>query len=439
MEHDTNIPSGVTSQLRGGWMPQLPAIVNRWLSWKVEQTKAKNEAFAEVIQQFQKFIESDSSILSLFRQMFNQVPTAPPYDNDTWGNPSVSLAQYADRHSLNSMFKVRDYMTMLRLLNSFLTEAPLFTSKDPIACPIHAILQWPMATPAGNALFSLPSVNKHLYNVLNEQGKFLSSPASAYVLSQESGGWLSKEALEAMGGFTDDFIHDTTKPHWGFTSWDNFFTRRFKDGVRPLPNPYDSSIITSPCEGVVYNISHNVLEHDFFWLKENAYSLATMLANHEFVPKFIGGTVYQAGLTVLNYHRWHSPVTGVVVDIDFVPGTYYTSSPTVGMISLALENSQGYLTSVATRVNIYMQADNTNIGLLCFMCIGMAEVSSCEVTVKKGERVVQGQEMGMFHYGGSTSCLIFRPQTKIRFADTVKVGDMTNIIKLNEPIWFVEA
>ncbi|KAG6861471.1 hypothetical protein C0995_016250 [Termitomyces sp. Mi166 len=82
MKHDISIP-GVTSQLRGGYMPQLPAIVNRWLSWKVKQSNAKNEAFAGVIQQFQKFIESDSSILHLFQQMFSQVPTAPPYDNDT--------------------------------------------------------------------------------------------------------------------------------------------------------------------------------------------------------------------------------------------------------------------------------------------------------------------------------------------------------------------
>lgn len=338
------------------------------------------------------------------------------------------------------MLKVRDYMTMLRLLNYFLTEAPVFTLEyNPLACPIQSILQWPMATPAGNALFLMPSVNEHFRNVLNAQGGFLSSPASVYVISREPGGWLSKEALEAMGGFTDDFIHDPSKPNWGFISWDDFFTRRFKDGARPLPSPYNPSIITSPCEGIVYNIAHNVLEHDFFWLKENAYSLANMLANHEFVPKFVGGTVYQSFLTILTYHRWHSPVTGIVVDIDFVPGTYYSSSPTIGMRSLSLEESQGYLTSVATRVNIYIQADVTAIGLLCLMCVGMAEVSSCEVTVKKGERVIQGQEMGMFHFGGSTSCLIFRPGTKLQFADNMKVGNMDDIVKLNEPIAFVEA
>ncbi|KAG5335150.1 hypothetical protein C0989_002154 [Termitomyces sp. Mn162] len=434
---------GPTVELRIGWMPQDPAVVNRWLSKKIEQAGEKDESFAEVIQKFQKFIENDASILILFQQMFNQVPTTPPYDKDTWGNPSVSIvgcvlvSKFA-----HHLYKVRDYKTMLRLFNSLLTEAPVFTTKHAsLAFPINAILQWPMGTPAGKALFQIPSVNEQFCNVLNERGKYLSSPASAHVLNTEPGGWLSDEALKAMGGFTDDFIHDTSKPHWGFTSWDDFFTRRFKEGIRPVPAPYDSRIVTNPCEGGVYNIAHNVLEHDTFWIKENAYSLADMLANHEFVTKFVGGTVYQTWLSALSYHRWHSPVTGTVVDIDFVPGTYYSSSPTVGMSPLALRNSQGYLTSVATRVNIYMHADNPDIGLICFMGVGMAEVSSVEVQVKKGERIIQGQETGMFHFGGSTSCLIFRPETKIKFMEDVnsKVGDMANIIKVNTPIGCIEA
>ncbi|KAG6843093.1 hypothetical protein H0H93_002270, partial [Arthromyces matolae] len=186
---------------------------------------------------------------------------------------------------------VRDYMTMLRLLNSLLRDAPVFTTKHAsLAFPINAILQWPMGTPAGKALFYLPGVNEHIRNILNERGRFLSSPASAHVLRDGPGGWLSADAIHAMGGFVNEFIHDQSKPHWGFTSWDDFFTRRFKAGARPLPTPYDANIITNPCEAGVYNIAHNVLKNDLFWIKESAYSLADMLANHEFVPQFVGGT-----------------------------------------------------------------------------------------------------------------------------------------------------
>ena len=52
---------------------------------------------------------------------------------------------------------------------------------------------------------------------------------------------------------------------------------------------------------------------------------------------------------------------------------------------------------------------------MCFMAIGMAEVSTCELIVKEGEKVEKGQQIGMFHFGGSTHCLIFRPGVNVEF------------------------
>ena len=47
--------------------------------------------------------------------------------------------------------------------------------------------------------------------------------------------------------------------------------------------------------------------------------------------------------------------------------------------------------------------------------VGMAEVSSNEITVKEGQRVAKGEQLGMFHFGGSTHCLIFRPSVHLEF------------------------
>lgn len=38
---------------------------------------------------------------------------------------------------------------------------------------------------------------------------------------------------------------------------------------------------------------------------------------------FCGGTIYQAFLGALDYHRWHSPVSGTIETIYQIPGTYY--------------------------------------------------------------------------------------------------------------------
>jgi len=94
--------------------------------------------------------------------------------------------------------------------------------------------------------------------------------------------------------------------------------------------------------------------------------------------------------------------------------------------------SQGYITSVAARGIIYIMADNPTIGILGFVAIGMSEVSSNEITVKKGQHVNKGDELGMFHFGGSTHCLIFRPGVKVVF--DLGDNDVPSLDAVNIPI-----
>ncbi|KAJ3567761.1 hypothetical protein NP233_g6154 [Leucocoprinus birnbaumii] len=127
------------------------------------------------------------------------------------------------------------------------------------------------------------------------------------------------------------------------------------------------------------------------------------------------------------YHRWHAPVSGMIIKVLHISGTYYAISPTTGFHGedcgeLALDKSQAFLSSAATRMIILIEAENTSIGLMAFIAIGMAEISSCEETVKVGERVKKGDELGTFHYGGSSYCMIFRPATEIMFDERVTTG-----------------
>jgi len=64
---------------------------------------------------------------------------------------------------------------------------------------------------------------------------------------------------------------------------------------------------------------------------------------------------------------------------------------------------------------IFIEADNPAIGLMCFMSVGMSEVSTNEITVYEGQHVNKGDQLGMFHFGGSTHCMIFRPEVNIEF------------------------
>ena len=53
--------------------------------------------------------------------------------------------------------------------------------------------------------------------------------------------------------------------------------------------------------------------------------------------------------------------------------------------------------------------------MMAVMFVGMAEVSSNEITVYEGLPVAKGEQLGMFHFGGSTHTMIFRPQVELDF------------------------
>ena len=131
-----------------------------------------------------------------------------------------------------------------------------------------------------------------------------------------------------------------------------------------------------------------------------------MLNKSDLAKKFYGGTVYQGFLSATSYHRWHSPVSGTIYKTE-LDGSYYSQTHNIQDEPTSLKMSQGYLAQVASRGIIYIMAHNPDIGLMCFVTIGMSEVSSNEITVKVGDKVKTGDQLGMFHYGGSKHCLIF--------------------------------
>lgn len=383
----------------GAWLPSDHAFLAGWLEAMIEKTHADPRALHPVIADFRDLIESDPEIFMLFNQMFEQVPRRPPYDRDPTGKPQV-----------------RDYRHMLRLLNTIMTHAPEFEQSGLVGCPINAILDWSMGTAAGMAAFLNERVNAQLKKVLNAWARFLGSTDSAYVLNEHPHkGWFGADARKAMPGFEREFVCEPQRPHWGFRSWDDFFTRELRAGARPVAAPDDAAVIVNACESAPYRIARHVNYRDTFWIKSQPYSIVHMLANDGLAPLFADATVYQAFLSPLCYHRWHSPVSGTVTKACVKDGTYYAEAASHGFDPAGPNDSQAFITEVATRALIFIEADNPGVGLMCFLAVGMAEVSSCQITVYEGQRIRKGEQLGMFHYGGSTHCLVFRPGVKLEF------------------------
>jgi phosphatidylserine decarboxylase len=383
----------------GEWLPSDQIVLDKWMEELILDVEANPKPLLPVIEEFKSLIEWDAEIFMLFNLMFEQVPHKPPYNRDPTGKPQV-----------------RNYLHMLQLLNHIMTHAPAYNKSGLVGFPINAIFDWSMGTTAGFAAFLNDKVNRQLKKVLNEWAIFLSSADSRAVLNTDPHrGWFGKDAKEAMPDFDKEFKCNPELPFHGFKSWDDFFTREFRDGQRPVASPDNNAIIVNACESAPYRIAKNIKRSDRFWIKAQPYSLEHMLAHDPLLVNFVGGTIYQAFLSALSYHRWHSPVSGKIVKAYIINGTYYSEALSEGFDPSGPNDSQGYITEVATRAVIYIQADNPDIGLMCVMPVGMAEVSTCQITVYEGQHVKKGEQLGMFHFGGSTHCLFFGPQVKLEF------------------------
>jgi phosphatidylserine decarboxylase len=382
---------------RAGWLPQEQEDLESWLAGHRERVEARGEqvVLAPVMVEFQELIDSDPVVRMYMNQMIEQVP---------------SSKNYSKRH-------LESVPQLLRLINEVLSMAPEFGPQGAmVATPLAAILDWTMGTPAGFAAYRDPRINAMIKKILTVWCEFLSSGDSLYVLNESASGWKSEEAQRTVG--MEQYEHDPQEEHWGFSSWNDFFTRRFKDGERPVASPDDDKVIVSACESTPYAISTDVQRDDRFWIKSQPYSLADMLANDDSVDEFVGGTVYQAFLSANNYHRWHSPVAGKIVRAFVEEGTYYSEADAEGKDAVEPMNSQSYLAHVSARAIILIEADDPVIGLVAFVPVGMVEVSSCEIAsnVKPGHHVEKGEELGHFQFGGSTHCLVFGPGAIAEFS-----------------------
>ncbi|RAL17643.1 phosphatidylserine decarboxylase family protein [Aspergillus homomorphus CBS 101889] len=387
------------------------------------------------VQSLQRHIESDAELMHLFAKAFSEIP-------DEF---------LAGSNNIIGPANVRDYNSLLDGIDRVLGIVPSWTSavekQCVIACPMNEVLIWFMNTRTGSQILSRRDINAHFQAILQKWGHYLSSPASAKAIHKGNGGWVSEGALSELldvvvnahntsfrpASFEEAFICDPALPHYGFRSWDDFFTRQFRPGARPVAAPEDERIITNPCESQPFALVRNVPAHAHFSLKGTVYSLQDMLGRDDeaHAARFTGGTVYQAWLSAFSYHRWHAPVSGTVVKVIQLKGTYFAADPSKGFENIdpdtgapcpdrqAPDLSLQLISSIATRTAVLIRADNPALGVVGFLAIGMADVSSCVATVAVGDRVVKGQEIGSFHYGGSTFCLLFEPGVNLTFSPLI--------------------
>lgn len=203
----------------------------------------------------------------------------------------------------------------------------------------------------------------------------------------------------------DDFTPDN--PHL-YRTFNDFFIRHVKDGKRPVAALEDDSIITSAadCRLSVFN---SVEDARNLLIKGKNFNLETLLTANaseddsdkiEIVKEALSAhsSIANFRLAPMDYHRFHSPVTGYIEVIYHIDGEYFTVEPKAleSDIDVLSQNSRSVI-SIKTEEH----------GKVIFIPIGAEAVGKQIITVEAGQQVKKGDELGYFDYGGSDILVIF--------------------------------
>jgi phosphatidylserine decarboxylase len=231
----------IMGQRVGGWLPTDQDALEAWLAGLRSKVEAREKPqLHPVMIEFRELIATDPVVRMYLEQMIAEVP---------------KRKKYRRRH-------LRSVEQMLALINEVLTYAPEYDTTALVGAPLNAILDWAMGTPAGFAAFRNDAINAMFKKVLDVWCEFLSGPDSRYVLNDGPTGWKSAAAAKAID--VDQYQYDPDDEYWGFRSWNDFFTRRFNEGERPVADPDDDKVIVSPCESTPHAIRTNAKRHDKF-------------------------------------------------------------------------------------------------------------------------------------------------------------------------------
>lgn len=229
-----------------------------------------------------------------------------------------------------------------------------------------------------------------------------------------------------------------TDPH-AYESFNAFFTRALKPGIRPIAPEPDALI--SPVDGTISQIG--TIDSDaIIQAKGHSYSLLALLADDATLThQYCGGHFACIYLAPYNYHRMHMPLSGTLRRTIHVPGELF---------SVNTATAQGVPDLFARNERVICDFQSSQ-GRFAMVFVGALFVGSIETTwageinppprhkhitdIEKGHGMLleKGNEAGRFNMG-STVIVLLEPNRltwdeQLQSGSTVQLGQRLGTIK----------
>jgi phosphatidylserine decarboxylase len=238
--------------------------------------------------------------------------------------------------------------------------------------------------------------NQWMSRFANTWGSFLDTPASVQSIAT----FLSKP---------DYHIADYFVAPSGWLTFNQFFAREVRPGKRPVAAPCDDRVVVSPADAVFMG-QWPIDESAKITVKGITWSIAELLDGSPYADAFKGGTYMHSFLYVNDYHRYHVPVAGTLKEARNIHGRVYLDVVKRSDGTLAVVDGDTYQFQQERGLVII---DSPVLGLVAVLPIGMAQVSSVNLTPEVGAVLTKGEEFGYFLFGGSDIVMLFQDRNLI--------------------------
>lgn len=115
-------------------------------------------------------------------------------------------------------------------------------------------------------------------------------------------------------------LSEARDPIDAFDSLQQFFTRALREGARPVEGGADR--IVSPCDGA-WGESGRIVDGRLLQVKGRRYGVGELLGDERTAARYEGGWFATFYLSPRDYHRFHVPLDGRFVRLDYEPGTLW--------------------------------------------------------------------------------------------------------------------
>lgn len=334
-------------------------------------------------------------------------------------NQAITHAQRSNIAEIADIKDLHDYLVWMNdLLHWIPTEDKPGREVYDHFCKFYFILDQPPLLALQNRIVphqqapALTPLSAWMVRYAMAVGEFLDTPAS-----------LTAETLASFYASPNYNMGDYLVPHGGWKTFNQFFARSVKPGLRPLAAVSDPDIIVSPADSVFVG-QWEIRSDSKVTVKNLHWSIGELLEGSPYQHRFANGLFMHAFLSPTDYHRQHAPVAGTVVEARVIPGQVYLeviAAPVPGDTSgrhrlqphrrFDTPDNAGYQFAQARGLIIL----STAIGLVAVLPIGMCQVSSVILTAEQGVTLRKGEEISYFQFGGSDIIVLFEARSNVSF------------------------